>query len=155
MFSFLRFSVLFFFCCICCQASNPENQVMAFQGKGTNLAWDVGVLESLWRNIPSFRNSPIILTGNSSGAIVTAYFACRGISEQTIQSGKQMLIDFPRDAINENNGRKAIELFLEYLKSRNYSDHSLLAYGKDLQEFGDYARGKKIAVPRPRWIRPS
>jgi hypothetical protein len=59
--------------------------VWCFQGKGSSLFYDAGVASAARRHLPALGKGHVVVTGNSSGSIWAAYFACRGFSEESLQ----------------------------------------------------------------------
>lgn len=59
--------------------------IWCFQGKGSSLFYDAGVASTAGRHLAALREGRVIVTGNSSGSIWAAYFACRGFSDESIQ----------------------------------------------------------------------
>lgn len=59
--------------------------IWCFQGKGSSLFYDAGVVNAARRHLPALRKGHVVLTGNSSGSIWAAYFACRGFSDEALE----------------------------------------------------------------------
>ncbi len=95
-----------------------EPQVLfAFQGKGSALAFDLGVVSRLARDIPALHENRVIVAGSSGGSILAVYFACFGFSDETIDrathkikaidvspihSNEQLLTKMRRLVLNEH-----------------------------------------------------
>ena len=58
--------------------------IWCFQGKGSSLFYDAGVVTSAYRHIAALQANRVVVTGNSSGSIWAAYFACRGFSDESV-----------------------------------------------------------------------
>jgi hypothetical protein len=59
--------------------------IWCFQGKGSSLFYDAGVASAAARHLTALGEGRVIVTGNSSGSIWAAYFACRGFGDEAIQ----------------------------------------------------------------------
>ncbi|MEY4631670.1 MAG: hypothetical protein RIQ81_1790 [Pseudomonadota bacterium] len=98
---------------------NPK-LVYVFQGKGTTLSWDIGVARAAWERIPLLRSEAfpaasaageVLLTGNSSGSALAAFFTCNGISMESILRMGQLLSAFPEELVREDSAAKIPEIF--------------------------------------------
>lgn len=58
--------------------------IWCFQGKGSSLFYDAGVASAARRHLAALDGGRAIVTGNSSGSIWAAYFACRGFSDESL-----------------------------------------------------------------------
>lgn len=77
-----------------------EAQLMfCFQGKGSCLPYDAGVLHEAYSRLPALRENRVIIAGNSSGSIAAAYFACFGFSDATVKHAVNRLTEGNRDAV--------------------------------------------------------
>jgi hypothetical protein len=77
----------------------PVELLFCFQGKGSCLPYDAGVLREAWARIPALRAGRVIVAGNSSGSIPAAYFCCHGWSDATARHCEDRLINGNRDAV--------------------------------------------------------
>jgi hypothetical protein len=77
----------------------PVELLFCFQGKGSCLPYDAGVLREAWARLPALRGGRVIVTGNSSGAIPAAYFGCHGFSDATVAHCFERLVNGNRDAV--------------------------------------------------------
>jgi hypothetical protein len=86
--------------------------LFCFQGKGSCLPYDAGVLHEAFSRIASFRRGRVIVAGNSSGAIPAAFFGCHGFSDATVLHAEDRLQHGNRDAVRtmENVGNKLAKL---------------------------------------------
>jgi hypothetical protein len=73
--------------------------LLCFQGKGSCLPYDAGVLEEAYARIPAIGNRQTIVAGNSSGAIPAAFFCCFGFSDQNVQHAISRLVNGDRSAV--------------------------------------------------------
>ena len=73
--------------------------MFCFQGKGSCLPYDAGVLHEAYARLPSLRENRVIIAGNSSGSIAAAYFACFGFSDATVRHAVDRLMEGNRDAV--------------------------------------------------------
>jgi predicted acylesterase/phospholipase RssA len=98
------------------QATRPDwaniKLLFAFQGKGSCLPFDAGVLHEAYARIPALKSQQVVVTGNSSGSIPAAYFGCYGFSDETVHFAEQKLLTGNRDAIRtmENANSKLAKL---------------------------------------------
>jgi hypothetical protein len=86
--------------------------MFCFQGKGSCLPYDAGVLHEAYARIPAMHQGHTIVAGNSSGSIPAAYFACFGMNDATVRHAQDMLIHGNRDAVRnmENVNNKIAKL---------------------------------------------
>lgn len=86
--------------------------LLCFQGKGSCLPYDAGVLHEAYARIPALRQGHAIVAGNSSGAIPAAYFCCHGFSDATVRYAEERLTVGNRDAVRnmENVNNKISKL---------------------------------------------
>ncbi len=75
--------------------------MLSFQGKGSCLPYDAGVLHEAHARIPAIGQGQVIVAGNSSGSIPAAYFGCFGFSDQTVRHAERMMMEGNRDAVRE------------------------------------------------------
>lgn len=75
--------------------------LLCFQGKGSCLPYDAGVLHEAHARIPAIGAGQVIATGNSSGSIPAAYFGCFGFSDDTVRHAERTLLAGNRDAVRE------------------------------------------------------
>jgi hypothetical protein len=86
--------------------------LLCFQGKGSSLPYDAGVLHEAYARIPSLREGRIIVAGNSSGSIPAAYFCCHGFTDASVQHAEERLKHGNRDEVRamENVNNKISKL---------------------------------------------
>jgi hypothetical protein len=93
--------------------------VYAFQGKGTALTWDIGVTKAAYERIPMLRGEAnaqgmaagdVLLTGNSSGAVMAAWFSCRGINADSVKGAEGIIKNFPAQLVKEDAAGKFREV---------------------------------------------
>jgi hypothetical protein len=86
--------------------------LFCFQGKGSCLPYDAGVLHEAFARIDAFREGRVIVAGNSSGAIPAAFFGCHGFSKATVRHAEDRLQHGNRDAVRtmENVSAKIAKL---------------------------------------------
>ena len=108
--------------------------LLCFQGKGSCLPYDGGVLHEAYARIPAIRAGHAIVAGNSSGGIPAAFFCCHGFSDATVKHAEERLQYGNRDAVRsmENVANKIAKL------SRGQSTEIEHA---DLREFVAFALG--------------
>lgn len=86
--------------------------LLCFQGKGSSLPYDAGVLHEAYARLPSLRTGRTIVAGNSSGSIPAAYFCCHGFSDATVRNAEERLMHGNRDEVRamENVNNKISKL---------------------------------------------
>jgi hypothetical protein len=91
--------------CLGARADEPQialadmQLMFCFQGKGSCLPYDAGVLEEAFARMPAFAQQRAIVAGNSSGSITAAYFGCHGFSEATVRQAVAGLLGGDREAV--------------------------------------------------------
>lgn len=82
--------------------------LLCFQGKGSCLPYDAGVLDEVYARMDALREQRVVVIGNSSGSIPAAYFSCHGFSDATVTRAIRALTGGERDAVRsmENPQRK-------------------------------------------------
>ncbi len=107
----------------------PEMQLLfCFQGKGSCLSYDAGVLHESYARIPALREQRAIVAGNSSGSIMAAYFGCWGFSDENVRDAEQHLLLGDKTAVRnmENPHAKLAKMFrgrpteISHLELREY-----------------------------------
>lgn len=73
--------------------------MLCFQGKGSCLPYDAGVLHEVYERFPALRNNRVIVAGNSSGSIPAAFFCCFGFSDANVKHAEERLKYGNRDAV--------------------------------------------------------
>lgn len=73
--------------------------LLVFQGKGSCLPYDAGVLDEAYRRIDSLRKNRVIVAGNSSGSIPAAFFCCYGFTDGNVQHAIERLKLGDRNAV--------------------------------------------------------
>ncbi len=129
-----------------------------FQGKGSSLAYDAGAFTTAFEMIPAISEEKVILTGNSGGSILTSYFVCHGITEQSVGKLREVLLEgsdkikrsvaYLRQTV-ENQGGKA-DMFSEglipYIPISNLDPYIEAALG--ISSIADLTKAPcKFAVP--------
>jgi len=80
--------------------------LVAFEFKGSMLGYDVGMLSGLYPHLDPDAIGETIFTGASSGAVLTAFFACNGLSKETIAQAENLLPAFDPKIIGEDDPLK-------------------------------------------------
>jgi hypothetical protein len=75
--------------------------LMCFQGKGSCLPYDAGVLHEAHARIPAIGEGQVVVAGNSSGSIPAAYFGCFGFSDATVRHAEDRMLNGNRDAVRD------------------------------------------------------
>ncbi|MEY4631157.1 MAG: hypothetical protein RIQ81_1277 [Pseudomonadota bacterium] len=86
-------------------ASDPagsDRMLLAFTGKGTLMAWDVGVIRAAYEALPAMRDGRVILSGSSSGSILAAAMSCRGFNEESLAAIEDGFRKFNRTIVDES-----------------------------------------------------
>jgi hypothetical protein len=102
--------------------------LFCFQGKGSCLSYDGGVLHEAYARIPAMRQQRVIVAGNSSGSILAAYFGCAGFSDATVRHAEQHVLHGDKTAVRnmENPHSKLAKLLrgrpteISHLELREY-----------------------------------
>ena len=102
--------------------------LFCFQGKGSCLPYDAGVLHEAYARIPAMRQQRTIVAGNSSGSIPAAYFGCFGLSDTAVRYAEYRLVFGDKEAVRnmEDPRRKAANLLrgrpteIPHLELREY-----------------------------------
>ncbi len=86
--------------------------MICFQGKGSCLPYDSGVLTGMYERIPAMKQNQVIISGNSSGAILAAYFSNFGFTDANMKYAEYRLLAGGIDAIRkmEQGSSKAIKM---------------------------------------------
>lgn len=94
-------------------ASNPAGNDMmhlSFAGKGTSMAWDVGVMRAAYEALPALREGRVLVSGSSSGAVLAAAMGCRGFSEASLAHVEENFSKFDRTIVDESPAKNAMVL---------------------------------------------
>jgi hypothetical protein len=73
--------------------------LFCFQGKGSCLPYDAGVLHEVYARVPSLRQGKTIVGGVSSGSIPAAFFCCFGFNDATVRLAEERLKYGDRSAV--------------------------------------------------------
>lgn len=92
-----------------CRAAEPtleetfadKRLLFCFQGKGSCLPYDAGVLHAAHEHILAIGRGQVIAAGNSSGSIPAAYFGCFGFSDATVRHAEARLLKGDRQAVRD------------------------------------------------------
>lgn len=100
-----------------------------FQGKGTALTWDIGAIKGAHERIPllNTESNPqalaagdIVVTGNSSGSVLAAWFSCRGFTHESINGAIDLMSQLPTNLVNEATTGKFLEVFGAMTQGREF-----------------------------------
>jgi len=58
--------------------------LVSFQGKGSSMSYDAGVVERAFERVPALARHKVIVAGNSSGSIIAIYYACYGFTRTSV-----------------------------------------------------------------------
>lgn len=106
----------------CVRPTRPSSRVddavgtidvgVSFSGKGTLVGYDTGVMERLVeRSRPgAFDNA--LFTGNSSGSVLAAYFACFGMTSETVAKARDLIRDHPADLVIDSPAVKRRQMVM-------------------------------------------
>lgn len=75
--------------------------MFCFQGKGSCLPYDAGILQEAYNRLPALKQNRVVLGGNSSGSIAAAYLSCAGFSDATVRHAVQTLLEGDRSAVRD------------------------------------------------------
>lgn len=87
--------------------------IVSFDGKGTAMAWDAGVMTALFEKLDPGKVKEILFVGSSSGAIASTYFACHGLTAEAVGRLPAEVQRFPKAVLNEDTTDRAIKLILD------------------------------------------
>lgn len=73
--------------------------MLVFQGKGSCLPYDAGVLHEAYARLDAIKRNRVIIAGNSSGSIPAAFFCCYGFTEANVKHATDTLKLGNRDAV--------------------------------------------------------
>lgn len=73
--------------------------LVCFQGKGANVPFDAGVMREAVERIPAVYDDRVIVCGNSSGAILAAFYSCFGLRPETVKACEHALLTADLTAI--------------------------------------------------------
>ncbi len=140
---------------------NEQELLVVFQGKGANLAYDGGVLREALARIPSLRNQRTIVSGNSSGAILAAYFSSFGFTDSSIANCDYNLLNGDRSVIRKTQN-SALIAAKSFAGKRTELDHiemkAFVAFAlgvknyQHLQTLEDVARASQVVPKFPMLI---
>lgn len=86
--------------------------IVSFDGKGTAWAWDIGVMQAFLERAKPEAVQDTVFVGASSGSMLAAYFACKGLSPSSVAYAVEGFERFPRDFLDEDTTARAVKLFL-------------------------------------------
>lgn len=83
--------------------------LLSFQGKGSSMSYDAGVVQRLFEHLPVLADRKVIVAGNSSGSIFAVYFSCFGFTKASVDYAAYRIQRADVSAIrgNENVTAKA------------------------------------------------
>lgn len=73
--------------------------MLVFQGKGSCLPYDAGVLHEAYARLDSLKRNRVVVAGNSSGSIPAAFFCCFGFTDNNVKHATDTLKMGNRDAV--------------------------------------------------------
>ena len=135
----------------------PMELLFCFQGKGSCLPYDAGVLHEAFARLDAFRRGRVIVTGNSSGAIPAAFFGCHGFTAATVRHAEDRLEHGNRDAVRtmENVANKIAKLSRgESTEISHAALHEFIAFALGVsrwQDAQDVAEIVRRSTARPRF----
>ena len=107
---------------------NPKF-IYAFQGKGTHVTWDIGGAKAAYERIPTLRQETnrtglargdVVVTGNSSGSVLAAWFTCRGFTAESIRDAQTIMSQFPPELVKESTSEKILEILAAIKQGREF-----------------------------------
>ena len=86
--------------------------LLSFQGKGSSMSYDAGVLKHAFDLLPALAERRVIVAGNSSGSIFAIYFSCYGFTRTSVDYAAYRIQHADVSAIrsNEKVQSKAVRL---------------------------------------------
>lgn len=73
--------------------------MLVFQGKGSCLPYDAGVLHEAYQRLDALKGNRVIVAGNSSGSIPAAFFCCYGFTDDNVKFATDRLKFGNREAV--------------------------------------------------------
>lgn len=67
--------------------------LLNFQGKGSSLAYDAGVITEAYKEITALGDNKVVISANSGGSILAVYFTCRGINDVSVGDIRKILVE--------------------------------------------------------------
>lgn len=124
--------------------SGKDRMLLTFTGKGTLMAWDVGVMRAAYEALPAMREGRVILSGSSSGSVLAAAMSCRGFSEDSLAAIEEGFTRFNRKIVDESPTKNAMVL----LGLPTEADHASLDLLLDVVlDGGNCAPGLPMLIP--------
>ena len=119
--------------------------LLSFQGKGSSLAWDAGVVKRAYEVASALAENQVIVTGNSSGSVLAVYFSCFGFTQTSVDYAAYRIQHADTRAIrgNENAAKKAGNLLLN--KPTEISPENLKEYVAFALGVSDWQSARDIA----------
>ena len=102
--------------------AGSDRLLLTFTGKGTMMAWDVGVMRAAFEEISAIRDGRVIISGSSSGSVLAAAMSCRGFSEDSLTLIEDGFKKFNRKIVDESPAKNMMVL----LGLPTEADHSSL-----------------------------
>lgn len=107
--------------------------MICFQGKGSCLPYDAGVLSDLYERVPALSKNEVIVSGNSSGSILAIYYSNFGFTDANVAYAKYRLLSGGIEAIRkmEQGTSKAMKMVkgekteLPYIEMKEFIAFSL------------------------------
>ncbi len=130
---------------------NPK-LIYAYQGKGTALTWDIGGTKAAYERMGLLRRETnpaaqtggdIVITGNSSGSVLAAWFTCRGFTADSIREAQTIMTQFPASLVKESTSEKILEILSAIKQGREFG-----APINPMIPLVDHITGKGSCVPQ-------
>ena len=130
---------------------NPK-LIYAYQGKGTALTWDIGGTKAAYERMSLLRRETnpaaqtagdIVVTGNSSGSVLAAWFTCRGFTAESIREAQTIMTQFPASLVKESTSEKILEIISAIKQGREFG-----APINPMIPLVDHITGKGSCVPQ-------
>jgi hypothetical protein len=88
--------------------------LLGFEGKGSTICYDTGVLTEAFRRIPALQNNQVVITASSGGSVLAVYFSCHGISRETVEYAARRTREADYSVLrgNENVSNKTLKLLV-------------------------------------------
>lgn len=132
--------------------------LLCFQGKGSCLPYDAGVLHETYKRFSSLKNNRVIVAGNSSGSIPAAFFCCYGFTDANLKYAEEHLKFGNREAVRnmENVNNKISKISrghsteISHLDVREYIAFALgVAQWKDAASIEEIVRRSRAKPQFP------
>jgi hypothetical protein len=108
--------------------STDPRLLIAFQAKGINIGWDSGIAKALANRL-AIDPRYVAISGNSGGSLPAAYFACHGLTPESVDRFNRVYANIDRSLVHDSSSaiEKGFNL-VWYSKGGNHNapDHGTM-----------------------------